>query len=124
MTSRIADTDVSDDLLASPPPGDDLLDMTALQPTPARPDQYEATLAPGAGTTGHVMDTRTHIGPLTWPTMSVKETARLLGISPEAGYDAVRRGDLPSLRIGRKILIPTAKLAAMLGIDHGGGADQ
>ncbi|WP_410007859.1 helix-turn-helix domain-containing protein [Planotetraspora sp. A-T 1434] len=53
-----------------------------------------------------------------WPTTSVRQAARLLGITREAGYDAVHRGDLPSIRIGRKILIPTAKLAAMLGLPY------
>ncbi|GIH51642.1 DNA binding domain-containing protein, excisionase family [Microbispora rosea] len=53
-------------------------------------------------------------------TLTVPETARLLGISDDATYDAVHRGDIPSFRIGRKILIPTAKLAAMLGIAVGG----
>lgn len=30
------------------------------------------------------------------------------GIDRGAAYDAVRRGELPMLRIGRKILVPTA----------------
>ncbi|WP_217369075.1 helix-turn-helix domain-containing protein [Nonomuraea antri] len=50
------------------------------------------------------------------PTMTVAEAAALLGLHRDAAYEAVRRGDLPSIRIGRKILIPTAKLAAMLGL--------
>ncbi|NRQ30680.1 helix-turn-helix domain-containing protein [Nonomuraea sp. NN258] len=48
--------------------------------------------------------------------MTVAEAAALLGLHRDAAYEAVRRGDLPSIRIGRKILIPTAKLAAMLGL--------
>ncbi|WP_228010474.1 helix-turn-helix domain-containing protein [Nonomuraea phyllanthi] len=52
------------------------------------------------------------------PTMTVAEAAALLGLHRDAAYDAVRRGDLPSLRIGRKILIPTAKLAGMLGLSY------
>ncbi|QFY14758.1 helix-turn-helix domain-containing protein [Nonomuraea phyllanthi] len=50
--------------------------------------------------------------------MTVAEAAALLGLHRDAAYDAVRRGDLPSLRIGRKILIPTAKLAGMLGLSY------
>ncbi|WP_202638839.1 helix-turn-helix domain-containing protein [Bailinhaonella thermotolerans] len=54
------------------------------------------------------------------PTMSVAEVAAVLGITRDGAYDAVRRGDIPSLRIGRKILIPTARLAALLGIEREG----
>ncbi|TMR90048.1 helix-turn-helix domain-containing protein [Nonomuraea basaltis] len=50
--------------------------------------------------------------------MSVSEAAALLDLHRDAAYDAVRRGDLPSIRIGRKILIPTAKLASMLGLSY------
>ncbi|MFI9552358.1 helix-turn-helix domain-containing protein [Nonomuraea endophytica] len=50
--------------------------------------------------------------------MTVTETATLLGLHRDAAYDAVHRGDLPSIRIGRKILIPTAKLATMLGLPY------
>ncbi|RJL22040.1 DNA-binding protein [Bailinhaonella thermotolerans] len=52
--------------------------------------------------------------------MSVAEVAAVLGITRDGAYDAVRRGDIPSLRIGRKILIPTARLAALLGIEREG----
>ncbi|WP_182909812.1 helix-turn-helix domain-containing protein [Microbispora sp. H13382] len=45
-------------------------------------------------------------------TLTVPETARLLGISDDATYDAVQRGDIPSIRIGQKISIPSAKLGA------------
>jgi excisionase family DNA binding protein len=39
----------------------------------------------------------------------------LLGISRGLAYEAVRTGALPSLRVGRRILIPTARLLALLG---------
>jgi excisionase family DNA binding protein len=47
-------------------------------------------------------------------TLTVEETARLLGISRNAAYEAVRRGELPSLKIGRRILIPRSRLADLL----------
>ena len=37
---------------------------------------------------------------------TVEETAKLLGISRGSAYEAVRTGALPSVRIGRRILIP------------------
>jgi excisionase family DNA binding protein len=41
--------------------------------------------------------------------------AELLGISRSAAYRAVARGEIPTIRIGRRLLVPTAKLYAMLG---------
>jgi excisionase family DNA binding protein len=48
------------------------------------------------------------------PILTVEETARLLGISRGLAFQAVRRGDIPSIRIGRRILIPVARLQALL----------
>ncbi|MFD8533899.1 helix-turn-helix domain-containing protein [Streptosporangium canum] len=49
-------------------------------------------------------------------TMTVAEAALLLGVHRDAAYDAVHRGELPAIRVGRAIRIPTAKLADLLGI--------
>lgn len=48
------------------------------------------------------------------PTLSVAETADLLGISRWLVQQAVRDGSLPSMRVGRRILIPKVQLDAML----------
>jgi excisionase family DNA binding protein len=48
-------------------------------------------------------------------TVSVDEAARWLGVSRAAAYAAVARGEIPTLRIGRRVLVPRAQLAAMLG---------
>lgn len=55
--------------------------------------------------------------PLT-PTLSVSEAAALLGISRGAAYESIRTGEFPVevLRIGRRILVPTAPLLAVLGV--------
>jgi excisionase family DNA binding protein len=50
------------------------------------------------------------------PTISVEHAAKLLGVSRSAAYRAVAAGQLPSLRLGRRIYIPTARLLAMLGV--------
>jgi excisionase family DNA binding protein len=47
-------------------------------------------------------------------TLSIPEAARLLGISRNACYEAARRGELPVLRIGARILVLLAPLTAML----------
>lgn len=49
-------------------------------------------------------------------TMTIPEAAELLGISRSAAYRAVTRGEIPTIRIGRRLLVPTAKLYAMLGL--------
>ncbi|MGA2284803.1 MAG: helix-turn-helix domain-containing protein [Dehalococcoidia bacterium] len=48
------------------------------------------------------------------PVFTVEETAHLLGLSVRSAYEGVYRGDIPSLRIGRRILIPRARLEALL----------
>ena len=48
-------------------------------------------------------------------TMSVHAAAALMGISPSAAYRAVHKGELPAFRIGRRFLVPIAKLDLMLG---------
>jgi excisionase family DNA binding protein len=45
---------------------------------------------------------------------TVEEAAQLLGISRSFAYEAVQRGDIPSMRIGRRILVPKAKLERFL----------
>ncbi|MDQ3640198.1 MAG: helix-turn-helix domain-containing protein [Actinomycetota bacterium] len=51
------------------------------------------------------------------PTLTVKEAAALLGISLHGAYDAAHRGELPVIWIGRRMLVPTAGLLAMVGLD-------
>ena len=48
------------------------------------------------------------------PALSVAETAELLGISRWLVQQAVRDGSLPSVRVGRRILIPRLRLEAWL----------
>ena len=50
------------------------------------------------------------------PTLSVDEVVEILGWGRSAVYEGVRRGEIPALRMGRRIRIPTAKLLELLGI--------
>jgi excisionase family DNA binding protein len=59
------------------------------------------------------METTTH--PLT---LTVEQAAKVLGISRSTAYELVHTGDIPSLRFGRRIVIPAAKLADQLGLDQ------
>jgi len=45
---------------------------------------------------------------------TVEEAAQLLGISRSFAYEAVQRGDIPSMRIGRRILVPKVALQRLL----------
>ncbi len=45
---------------------------------------------------------------------TVEEAGALLDLGRSGAYDAVRRGDLPTIRIGRRILFPKEALDRML----------
>jgi excisionase family DNA binding protein len=47
-------------------------------------------------------------------TFTVEEAARLLGISRTLAYQSVRDGTIPSVRIGRRYLIPRQALNKLL----------
>jgi excisionase family DNA binding protein len=55
------------------------------------------------------------------PTMTVEETALVYGISRASAYEGVRTGEIPSIRVGRRILVPTATVRRQLGLNDGGG---
>jgi excisionase family DNA binding protein len=42
-------------------------------------------------------------------TLTVEEAAAPLGISRPFAYEAVRRGEIPSIRIGRRVLVPESR---------------
>jgi excisionase family DNA binding protein len=48
-------------------------------------------------------------------TYTIEETARLLGIGRGTAYAAARAGDLPTVRLGRRLLVPRAALLELLG---------
>jgi excisionase family DNA binding protein len=50
-------------------------------------------------------------------TLTIEEAAKLLGVSRGVGYEAARRGELPTIRLGRRLLVPKIALERMLGIE-------
>lgn len=48
-------------------------------------------------------------------TVTIPEAARLLGISRNSAYQAASRGEIPTVRVGRLLLVPVARLRALLG---------
>lgn len=51
-------------------------------------------------------------------TCSVDEAASVLGIGRSTAFAAAHDGSLPTLRLSKRLLVPTAKLLAMLGIEE------
>jgi len=50
-------------------------------------------------------------------TLSADEVAALLGLSRAKVYDAIRTGEIPSIRFGRRVLVPRASLYALVGAE-------
>lgn len=55
--------------------------------------------------------------PVERPTLTVDAVAEILGLDRKTVYAAINSGELPSLRIGRRILVPTSWLAARITPD-------
>jgi excisionase family DNA binding protein len=49
-------------------------------------------------------------------TVTVEQAAKLLGIGRSTAYELVHTGDIPSLRLGRRIVVPRAHLSGRLGM--------
>ena len=47
-------------------------------------------------------------------TLTISETAKLLGLGRNSCYQAARRGDIPTVIIGRRMFVPVAALQRML----------
>ena len=59
-------------------------------------------------------------------TLTVTEAANLLGISRNLCYEAVSKGEIPSLRLGNRLLVPRAALEQLMtaAIGKGGKNDE
>lgn len=50
------------------------------------------------------------------PMLKVQEVAHLLGVNHKTVRERVDKGEIPSVRLGRVLRIPTAGLRPMLGL--------
>ena len=50
-------------------------------------------------------------------TLSIEEAATLLGLGRTAAYEAARRGQIPTRRLGRRLIVPVPALLEWLGAD-------
>lgn len=55
------------------------------------------------------------------PTLTINETAKLLRLGRNQVYEAARRGELPTMRIGKRVLVLAVPLNRMLS---GGNAQE
>lgn len=79
--------------------------LTQLQGSGVLPNTTTgATLAPG----------NAHEGAK--PALSVAEAAELLGVSRALAYELVKRGELPSVRLGRRIVVPRRAVEQLLAV--------
>lgn len=53
------------------------------------------------------------------PLISVTLACKLLGVGKASGYRAAANGDLPTIRWGRRLYVPTARLRAIVGEESG-----
>ncbi len=51
--------------------------------------------------------------------LTVDETAQLLGLSRSSAYQGVMRGEIPSFKVGKRILVPRAALERLLQTAQG-----
>jgi len=61
---------------------------------------------------------------LTQETLNAKDVAQLLGISEDAVYRAAKRGEIPCLRIGGRVLFIRRRVMEMLGHTDVNGVDE
>ena len=47
-------------------------------------------------------------------TLTVDETAKYLGIGRNSAYEAIARGEIPVLKIGKRLLVPKVALEKIL----------
>ena len=47
-------------------------------------------------------------------TLTVEETAKLLGIGRQLAYDRVKTGEIPVIKVGRRLLVPRRALEKLL----------
>ncbi len=67
---------------------------------------------PTPNNTPHAIDALPDVFPL-WPT-----AGRFLGLGRNLTFDAARRGEIPTLRFGRRLVVSKVALARLLGEGH------
>lgn len=51
-------------------------------------------------------------------TLTVEQAAKILGVGRSLAYSAAASGELPTIRLGRRLLVPRVRLEALLNGDE------
>jgi hypothetical protein len=51
------------------------------------------------------------------PTTTIPRAGKALGLSKNSAYEAAKRGDIPTLRFNKRLVVPTMPLRRMLGLE-------
>jgi excisionase family DNA binding protein len=78
----------------------------------ARPAGRSSTVTSEDAMTAAGFPQRMHLPAL----LKVEQASALMGISRSAAYRAVAAGDLPSVRFGCRLYVPTTRLLELLGM--------
>ena len=62
-----------------------------------------------------VRDSRVDVDLPDKPMVTVEEVAAILGVGRATAYRCANTGEIPALRLGRRLFVPGAALARMLG---------
>lgn len=62
------------------------------------------------------MDKKLLPNPEETPTITVGQAGELLGICRQSAYRAARRGEIPTIKVGSRVLVPTAGFLKMLEV--------
>jgi excisionase family DNA binding protein len=52
------------------------------------------------------------------PTLTVEQAGELLGVSRRSAYRAASTGELPTIKLGRRLVVPTARILELLGLSE------
>lgn len=55
--------------------------------------------------------------PMDKKTLTIPEAAKVLGVGRSAAYEAARTGQIPTIKIGKRILVPVTALERLLAGD-------
>jgi excisionase family DNA binding protein len=50
-------------------------------------------------------------------TYTVPEVAQILGVGRNTAYESCRAGEIPTVRVGSRVLVPRAAIEAMLSVE-------
>jgi len=78
--------------------------------TPNDETEDGRTNNPESASTQRVVESVTKLPMTERLALSVEEAGALLGISRDLAYDLVTRGELPSVRLGRRLVVPRRAL--------------